>query len=155
MQQLKLVLLWALMAEVATSATVDSFIFTNGFTGSKLVLDGLASITENGLLRLTNDTKQSTGHAIYPTSFNFLQPSTGKAVSFSTTFVFAMIPQDSMYHGHGMKFFIAPTSNFSSLFNHSNNGSSSNYNVDVEFDGMLMLSLMPSLTLSMTSTLTT
>ncbi|XP_039116892.1 L-type lectin-domain containing receptor kinase SIT2-like [Dioscorea cayenensis subsp. rotundata] len=81
MQQLKLVLLWALMAEVATSATVDSFIFTNGFTGSKLVLDGLASITENGLLRLTNDTKQSTGHAIYPTSFNFLQPSTGTAVA--------------------------------------------------------------------------
>ncbi|KAH7673635.1 Non-specific serine/threonine protein kinase protein [Dioscorea alata] len=136
MQQLK-VLLWILMAELATSATVDSFIFTNGFTGSKLILDGLASITENGLLRLTNDTKQSTGHAIYPTPFNFLQPSTGMAVSFSTTFVFAMIPQDSMYHGHGMEFFIATTSNFSGLFNHSNNGSSSNYNVAVEFDAIL------------------
>ncbi|KAH7673636.1 Non-specific serine/threonine protein kinase protein, partial [Dioscorea alata] len=145
MQQLK-VLLWILMAELVTSATVDSFIFTNGFTGSKLILDGLASITENGLLRLTDDTEQSTGHAIYPTPFHFLQPSTGKDVnSFSTTFVFAMIPQDLVYYGHGMAFFIAPTLNFSmamasqwlGLFNLSDNGYSSNHIVAVELDTVL------------------
>ncbi|KAH7673634.1 Non-specific serine/threonine protein kinase protein [Dioscorea alata] len=132
MQPLK-VLLWILMAELATSATVDSFIFTNGFTGSKLILDGLASITENGLLRLTNDTKQSTGHAIYPTPFHFLQPSTGKVVSFSTTFVFAIIPQDPVYYGHGMAFFIAPTPNFSYP---DDDGDISNHTVSVELDAM-------------------
>ncbi|XP_039131224.1 L-type lectin-domain containing receptor kinase SIT2-like [Dioscorea cayenensis subsp. rotundata] len=139
MQQLK-VLLWILMAELATLATVDSFIFTNGFTNTKFILDGVASITENGVLKLTNDTKDATGHAIYPTPFNFLQPSTGKAVSFSTTFVFAIIPQE--YYGDGMAFFIAPTANFSTamarkflgLFNSSDNGDSSNHIVAVELD---------------------
>ncbi|KAM0937349.1 putative protein kinase RLK-Pelle-L-LEC family [Dioscorea sansibarensis] len=138
-------LLWILMVQQAISTTVESFIFTNGFTGTKLRMDGIASITENGVLRLTNNTEQSTGHAIYPTPLHFLQPSTGKAVSFSTTFVFAMIPQDPVYYGHGMAFFISPTTNFSTamasqwlgLFNVSDNGDSSDHIVAVELDTVL------------------
>ncbi|KAJ0963324.1 hypothetical protein J5N97_028446 [Dioscorea zingiberensis] len=140
-QHLKVVL-WILMVELAASTAVDSFIFKNGFTGSNLSLDGIATITKNGVLKLTDETKQKTGHAIYPRPFHFIQPSTGKAFSFSTTFVFAMIPQTSEYNGHGMTFFISPTMNFSTamasqwlgLFNVSNNGDSSNHIVAVELD---------------------
>ena len=38
----------------------------NGFAGAELSLDGVATVTPNGLLMLTNGTIQQKGHAFHP-----------------------------------------------------------------------------------------
>ncbi|KAJ0963343.1 hypothetical protein J5N97_028465 [Dioscorea zingiberensis] len=136
------VLLWILIVELAASSEVgDKFIF-NGFTGANLSLDGAASITQNGLLRLTRDVKQEMGHAFFPKRLPFRQSPEGNIFSFSTTFVFAILSEYSHLSGHGITFFISPTMNFSKatasqyfgLFNLENNGNTSNHIVAVELD---------------------
>ncbi|KAI9112279.1 hypothetical protein K1719_016802 [Acacia pycnantha] len=92
---------------VQVSGAESSFIFNNGF--HSIIMDGSCSITSNGLLQLTNETKQLTGHAFYPESVGF-----SNTDSFSTTFVFAI---RSEYHtlrvrGHGIAFVISPTKGF-------------------------------------------
>lgn len=120
----------------------SSFTFT-GFKSANLSLDGLAQITSNGLLKLSNDTKQLTGHAFYPRPLTFKNfPNSSSAFSFSTYFVFAIVPQFQLLGGHGMAFVIAPTrglpgslpSTYLGLFNESNNGNRSNHVVAVELD---------------------
>ncbi|KAM0954178.1 putative protein kinase RLK-Pelle-L-LEC family [Dioscorea sansibarensis] len=134
------VLLWILM--IATSSIAgENFIF-NGFTGSNLSLDGVASITPNGLLRLTKEEKQKMGHAFFPNRLSFRRSPGGNIFTFSTTFVFAILSEYSSLSGHGITFFISPTMNFSTaiasqyfgLFNPNNNGDTSNHMVAVELD---------------------
>ena len=67
-----------------------SFIY-NGFKSSHdLYLDGVADLTSNGLLRLTNDTKQQKGQAFYPNPIVFNNGSSSDISSFSTIFVFEL-----------------------------------------------------------------
>ncbi|KAG9454592.1 hypothetical protein H6P81_007496 [Aristolochia fimbriata] len=120
----------------------------NGFYGSNLTLDGAAEIAGNGLLQLTNSTSQNQiGHAFFPTPLSLMRNSSdGKSitttVSFSTTFVLAIVPKDPGLIGNGMAFVISPSkelkgsqpSQYLGLFNMSDNGDSSNNITAVEFD---------------------
>jgi len=119
----------------------NSFIY-NGFQSSHLYLDGIANLTSNGLLRLTNDTKQEKAHAFYPNPIVFKNTSNESVSSFSTTFVFAIRPQDPTYSGHGIVYVLSPTkglpnslpSQYLGLFDDSNNGNPSNHVFGVELD---------------------
>ncbi|KAI9112181.1 hypothetical protein K1719_016704 [Acacia pycnantha] len=66
-------------------------------------MDGISEINSNGLLQLTNETRQEKGHAFYPIPIAFRDSS-----SFSTTFVFAIRPEYRTLSGHGIAFVISP-----------------------------------------------
>lgn len=114
----------------------------NGFAGANLTLDGIASITSSGLLRLTNDSIRGKGHAFYPSPFYFHDSSNGKILSFSTMFVFGIISGFPDLNGHGIAFTISPTKDLSNafandyigLFNDTNNGNLTNHIIAVELD---------------------
>jgi serine/threonine protein kinase len=135
------ILLPLLMSFVASENT--SFLF-NGFRSRNLSLDGIAEITPNGLLRLTNETKKQNGHAFYPNPVSFKKSLTGTAPSFSTTFVFSIYPAYATLGGHGIAFVVAPTrglpgaqtSEYLGLFNDKNNGNDANHVFAVELDTM-------------------
>ncbi|XWS28796.1 hypothetical protein CRYUN_Cryun25bG0101900 [Craigia yunnanensis] len=129
----------------------DQFIFNNGFGGANLHLDGLANIHSNGLLQLTNTSKLVVGHAFYPSPINFntSSPSSARSLSFSTNFVFAMVPEWNISSGHGFAFVISQSMDFShanasqylGLFNTTNNGNSLNHIFAVEFDTILSIDM--------------
>ncbi|KAH6762072.1 hypothetical protein C2S52_019505 [Perilla frutescens var. hirtella] len=128
----------------------DSSLFTfNGFTSANLTLDGVADIIENGLLQLSNDMRQVTGYAFYPIPQTFKNSSNSSLFSFSTQFVFAIVPDFQKLGGHGMTFVIAPTpglsgslpSTYLGLFNESNNGNNSNHVFAVELDTLKSVKL--------------
>lgn len=112
----------------------------NGFNRANLSLDGVAQLTSNGLLQLTNTSRLQKGHAFYPTPINFKNLPNGSNFSFSATFVFAIVP--SVLPGHGMAFVIAPVgglvealpSPFLGLFNDNTTGKVTNHVFAVEFD---------------------
>ncbi|CAL5322524.1 unnamed protein product [Camellia sinensis] len=118
----------------------------NGFKGfinnNNISLNGVAEIHNNGLLQLTNDTLRLIGHAFYPTPIRFKNSTTGKALSFSTAFAFAIVPEYKKLGGHGLAFTISPTkelhgalpSQYLGLLNANNTGNSSNHLFAVEFD---------------------
>ncbi|KAF5446874.1 hypothetical protein F2P56_032471 [Juglans regia] len=115
----------------------SQFIY-NGFSQANLYLDGIAEILPNGLLQLTNSSNQKLGHAFYQLPINF---STISSLSFSTNFVFAMVPQELEHGGHGIAFAISPSRSFNGiesqylgLFNRSNNGLTSNHILAIELD---------------------
>ncbi|KAI9112239.1 hypothetical protein K1719_016762 [Acacia pycnantha] len=120
---------------VQVSAADSSFILNNGF--QSIIMDGGCSITSNGLLQLTDETRRLTCHAFYPESVDFSDND-----SFSTTFVFAIRSQYSSLSGHGMAFVISPTKGFPGalpgphlgLFNDTNNGVATNHVFAVELD---------------------
>ncbi|XP_059647095.1 L-type lectin-domain containing receptor kinase IV.1-like [Cornus florida] len=138
----KLVIVLLVCLDLA--ATEDLGFTYNGFPSDSLSLDGIAKFTPNGLLELTNNTVQQLGHAFYPCSINF-KNSSNTTFSFSTTFVFAMIPKYPTTGGHGIAFVIAPTrglpgalpSTYLGLFNKTNDGSSTNQVVAVELDTIM------------------
>ncbi|CAL5386621.1 unnamed protein product [Camellia sinensis] len=117
----------------------NQFIY-NGFQGANLHLDGLAQIHPNGLLQLTNTSEKQSGHAFYqlPIKFNDSLPQT---LSFSTNFVFIMVPENTA-NGHGIAFTISPSTNFTGAFttyflgllNSTNNGLASNHLLAIELD---------------------
>ncbi|KAF3621392.1 L-type lectin-domain containing receptor kinase IV.4 [Capsicum annuum] len=121
---------------------VDEFIY-NGFQPRNIVLDGIANLTSNGLLLLTDSKTQDQGHAFYPNAIHFKNSPNGTTVfSFSTTFVFAIRSDYRPLDGHGLAFVIAPqrgirralANHYLGLFNSANNGDSSNHIVGVELD---------------------
>ncbi|XP_031256697.1 probable L-type lectin-domain containing receptor kinase I.6 [Pistacia vera] len=125
-----------------TSAQDENQFIYHGFSESKLHLDGMAEILSNGLLQLTNATQLQTGHAFYPFSFKF-NVSSYKSLSFSTNFVFGIVPDpNNKNSGHGMAFVISPSLDLSKskptsylgLFNSSNYGLSTNHILAVELD---------------------
>ncbi|URE38342.1 receptor kinase [Musa troglodytarum] len=128
--------------KLAASGSENHEFTFNGFRGANLTLDGVASITSSGLLRITNATTQVKGHAFRPSPLRFRDQTTGKIFSFSTTFVFGFIPEFANLSGHGIAFLISPTKDFSralgsrflGLFNRSNNGNPSNHILGIELD---------------------
>ncbi|GLT89547.1 hypothetical protein SLE2022_075250 [Rubroshorea leprosula] len=116
----------------------------NGFRSANLSLDGLAEVTSNGLLKLTNNTRQQQGHAFNSSPVKLKNSTNGTAFSFTTTFVFAILPQYPTLGGHGMAFVISPSRGrpaamamrYLGLFNESNNGNDTNHVVAVEFDAI-------------------
>ncbi|KDP42206.1 hypothetical protein JCGZ_02936 [Jatropha curcas] len=123
----------------ASVQEINQFIY-NGFQGANLSLNGIAIIHPNGLLELTNTSFQQIGRAFFPFPFNF--NSQKSSLSFSTTFVFAMVPELPTHGGHGIAFAISPSIDFAGamatqylgLLNSSNNGLSSNHLFAVELD---------------------
>ncbi|KAF5471639.1 hypothetical protein F2P56_008416 [Juglans regia] len=135
---LPLILILSLVASQDTSFSY------HGFRSANLSLDGMANITSDGLLELTNTSTFQTGHAFYPSPISLKNSSNGNAFSFSSTFVFAIIPNPdySIPIGHGLALVIAPTrglpggasAQYLGLFNFTNNGNSSNHVVAIELD---------------------
>ncbi|KAF7845465.1 L-type lectin-domain containing receptor kinase IV.1-like [Senna tora] len=131
-----MVLLMVINLVVVMSSEDTSFIY-NGFHSANLTIDGISSITPNGLLRLTNDTKLGKGHAFYPNPILLTNTS-----SFSTTFVFAIQSEFPNYAGHGIAFLMSPTkalpfalsTQYLGLFNETNNGDPTNQIFAVELD---------------------
>ncbi|MBA0740201.1 hypothetical protein Gogos_013421, partial [Gossypium gossypioides] len=127
---------------ISFAAAEDVGFIYNGFRSANLNLDGIAELTSNGLLKLTNKTLQQAGHAFYPHLVDFKNSTNGSVFSFSSTFVFAILPENPTLSGHGIAFVIAPTkglpgslpSQYLGLFNGSNNGNDTNHVVAVELD---------------------
>ncbi|XP_062184867.1 L-type lectin-domain containing receptor kinase SIT2-like [Phragmites australis] len=129
----------------AASGANEQFIF-NGFTGANLSFDGMATVTPDGLLMLTNATSQLKGHAFYPAPLQFHRaPNSTAMESFSTAFVIGIIGAFEDLSSHGMAFIIAKSRNFTSalpgqfmgLVNSATNGNASNHLFAVEFDTIL------------------
>ncbi|XP_027166662.1 L-type lectin-domain containing receptor kinase IV.1-like [Coffea eugenioides] len=127
---------------VGAAASDDVGFIFQGFQSSNLSLDGLATVTNNGLLRITNTTKFRTGHAFYPNPINFKSTHNSSAFSFSTQFVFAIVPEVSRVNGPGIAFVIAPTRNltevgfsqFLGLVDGNTDGNQTNHVFAVELD---------------------
>ncbi|KAH9701389.1 hypothetical protein KPL71_024979 [Citrus sinensis] len=123
---------------VASAQDENQFIY-HGFNESKLHLEGFAKIQPNGLLQMSNGSQLTKGHAFYPQPLNF-NTSSPQSLSFSTNFVFAMVPVNT--GGHGMAFLFSPSLDFSQalayaylgLLNSTNNGQSTNHIIAVELD---------------------
>ncbi|KAG0496986.1 hypothetical protein HPP92_001677 [Vanilla planifolia] len=130
-----------LVAATAASARSGSGFVFNGFNDAHLQLNGASEIQPNGLLRLTNFTQNIVGHAFYPIPFPFLN-SSGKPLSFSTSFVLAILSQYKEVSSHGMAFAITASSKLSAvlpsqhlgLFNLTHNGDVRNHILAVELD---------------------
>ncbi|KAJ6843893.1 L-type lectin-domain containing receptor kinase IV.1-like [Iris pallida] len=129
---------------VPSSAAEDTFTF-NGFRGGTNVsLDGVAYVNPDGLLLVTDAVRQTMGHAFYPAPLQFRSPRRGKILSFSSTFVFAMVSQYPEVNGCGLAFVVSATNNLSAalpneylgLFNKANNGNSRNRILAVELDNL-------------------
>ncbi|CAI9760779.1 unnamed protein product [Fraxinus pennsylvanica] len=136
-------LIFYIISFLTTSKSVDEFTY-NGFRSANLSLDGMARITPNGLLKLTNSTTQQKGHAFYPDPIIFKNSSYAPAFSFSTYFVFAMVSGYQNLGGQGIIFVLSPSKSFEGaspglyfgLFNQTNNGKFSNHIFGVELDSL-------------------
>lgn len=142
-------LILILLIFISLASGDQSFIF-NGFSSGDLILDGVAEVTSNGLLKLTNTYDQQIGHAFYLNSISFKSPSNNSSISsFSATFVFAIISEYDDLGGHGIAFVVSPTrglpgarpSENLGLFNESNNGNEANHIFAVEIDTIQNLDL--------------
>ncbi|KAF3448055.1 hypothetical protein FNV43_RR08763 [Rhamnella rubrinervis] len=123
-----------------------SFTF-NGFSGKDDDIEkkGATIIKPTGLLRLNNKSNDIAGHAFYSKPINMFSNSSSSSKnvsSFSTSFVFSMVPSRSSHGGFGIAFTIAPSTqflgaeagHFLGLFNSSSNGKPWNHIFLVEFD---------------------
>ncbi|KMZ67852.1 hypothetical protein ZOSMA_256G00080 [Zostera marina] len=112
-QMVRLLLLLLFIVPVSANG---GGVFFNGFTGVggvNLSLAGTAKITSDGLLQLTTKKTHVKGSAFHPLPFRFKDPTSGKIVSFSSTFVFAVRSKFKQLSGNGIVFAISPTINLS------------------------------------------
>ncbi|KAJ0981856.1 hypothetical protein J5N97_010111 [Dioscorea zingiberensis] len=140
---LRIVLLWCLLSQLTAFAAEFGFTF-NGFHSANLSIDGISSLSSDGLLRLTNGTRQTKGQVFYPSPLPFKMSQSAAAHSFSTTFVFAVISEYPTISSYGFTFCISPTkeldgdlAHYMGLLNSTNNGLPSNHIIGVEFDSFL------------------
>nr|BAK00406.1 predicted protein [Hordeum vulgare subsp. vulgare] len=127
---------------VTTAGGVGGQQFTyNGFAGSNLDLDGVAGVTPNGLLMLTNGPIQMKGHAFHPSPLPFRA-----ARSFSTTFVFSIFGQYIDLSAPGLAFVVTTSKEmhatalpgqFLGLLNTTNNTNPNAHFFAVELDTLL------------------
>ncbi|XP_062212868.1 L-type lectin-domain containing receptor kinase SIT2-like [Phragmites australis] len=108
MQAILAVLVVVLLVLARGGAAADEFMFTK-FARENVTTTGTAVVTSSGLLQLTNETNERFGHGFYPLPVRFKNTSTGAPLSFSTTFVVAIVPRYTDAHGHGMAFALAPS----------------------------------------------
>eukprot|EP01018_Ginkgo_biloba_P006600 Gb_30169 [translate_table: standard] len=119
-----------------------TFIFNKFNFSSKLHLTKGASVTSN-VLRLTNHSHWLIGRAFYSTPVQIKNNNT--VLSFSTTFVFSMVPPAGQGPGgHGIAFIMTPSKSsrltgalpaeYFGLVNISSNGQPYNHLFAVEFD---------------------
>jgi hypothetical protein len=145
----QLLLLLLAQAQVLVAVGVDGGVefAYEGFVTAGLALDGIASVTPDGLLLLTNDTNLNIAHAFHPDPVRFHRPPSGGGApvmsSFSTTFVFAIVSDLIDLSTSGLAFLVAPSSRdlstataqqYLGMFNASNNGDPQNHVFAVELD---------------------
>ncbi|KAF6157477.1 hypothetical protein GIB67_004415 [Kingdonia uniflora] len=98
-QQLSLLLLLLLLFFISPTSTLD-FLF-NSFTPKDLTLIGDCRV-DSSIIRLTNDSNQfSIGRAFYPTPISIINS------SFSTSFVFSILPEIASSPGFGLAFVLS------------------------------------------------
>ncbi|KAK1684383.1 hypothetical protein QYE76_045231 [Lolium multiflorum] len=144
MAPLLILLLFLCLGSLRPTASADEQFSFNGFTGANLILDGMATVTPNGLLQLSNATSQLKGHAFFPAPLQF-HNGTAAMRSFSTAFVIGIIGAYEQLSSHGMAFVVSKTTNFTAalpgqflgLVGSANNGNASNHLFAVEFDTIL------------------
>ncbi|KAM3704346.1 hypothetical protein ACJW30_04G173500 [Castanea mollissima] len=122
----------------------DQFIYNDFFNQTNLYLNGAAQIHPSGALQLTNTSGRQVGRAFYqfPLKFNTSSSGLTQALSFSTNFVFAIVPETPLKGGHGIAFTISPSlelpkasaSGYLGLFNSSTYGRSTNHLLAIELD---------------------
>lgn len=136
------ILVLGLVSSCAAVEAGHSFVYY-GFSDANLTLSGQAVLTSGGLVQLTNDTAEEQGHAFFPLPFRLSDHSKGGIpLSFSTSFIFAIVPKYPDVGGHGITFALSPTvdlpgsmpSQHLGLLNTTDNGNLSNHIVAVEFD---------------------
>ncbi|MQM23885.1 hypothetical protein Taro_056955 [Colocasia esculenta] len=129
------------------SVADGSFVF-DGFRGANMSVDGGAGVTHSGVLALTDAaTKGQTGHAFLSAPLRFRSSSPGgggEVTSFSTTFVFAIVPVAAEVASFGMALVFSPTGKlprnklatgvYMGLFDRTNDGNATNHILAVEFD---------------------
>ncbi|GJN20689.1 hypothetical protein PR202_gb08093 [Eleusine coracana subsp. coracana] len=139
------IVLLCLNPAAAVRGTVGQYPFVfSGFTGTNLTLDGTATVTEHGLLELTNGSSQLKGHAFHPAPVRFRSSPDNTVRSFSASFVFAILSTYPALSCHGIAFTVAPSTDLSSalaaqymgLANIDNNGNASNHLFAAELDTM-------------------
>ncbi|KAF2536593.1 hypothetical protein F2Q70_00006939 [Brassica cretica] len=128
-------------AQRTTTTTTTEFSF-GGFSGnqSQILTTGVATIKPDGLLRLTDRNANVTGTAFYSKPVRLLANS--RVGSFSTSFVFVIIPTSSSNGGFGFTFTLSPTpdrpggesAQYLGLLNERNDGNLTNHVFAVEFD---------------------
>ncbi|XP_058214650.1 probable L-type lectin-domain containing receptor kinase VI.1 [Rhododendron vialii] len=119
----------------------------NGFNQSNLKLVTANVLKPSGALRLTENIQKAIGHAFYPDPIHFrLNTSSSnpnKTISsFSTHFVFQIVPSGSSRGGHGLAFTISPAMEFPGaeaghylgILSEATDNNSSNHLFAVEFD---------------------
>ncbi|XP_010490544.1 PREDICTED: L-type lectin-domain containing receptor kinase VI.2-like isoform X2 [Camelina sativa] len=131
-----------------TTTTTTEFTF-RGFSGnqSEIQMEGAAMIKPNGLLRLTDRKSNVTGTAFYHKPVRLLETSTRSSTnvmvrSFSTSFVFVIIPSSPSNKGFGFTFTLSPTpyrpnagsAQYLGVLNKENDRDPRNHVFAVEFD---------------------
>ncbi|XP_015086415.1 lectin-domain containing receptor kinase VI.3-like [Solanum pennellii] len=121
----------------------QSFDFAyNGFNNSNIIRDGVAIINSSGALKLTNRSYNVIGHAFHPNPVPIFNSSTKNVTSFSTYFVFAIVPLEKTSGGFGFAFTLSPSpgfpgaqgDHFLGVVNITNDGNDTNHIFMVEFD---------------------
>ncbi|KAG2712434.1 hypothetical protein I3760_04G125800, partial [Carya illinoinensis] len=123
----------------STSAT--EFIFNTNFSSTNLLLFGNSTI-QSSILAITDDTIFSIGRALYPSKIPTKSANSSAPLPFSTSFIFSIAEVANFFHGHGLAFLFAPSTDINGtsstqylgLFNLTNDGSSSNHVFAIEFD---------------------
>ncbi|KAJ6727020.1 L-TYPE LECTIN-DOMAIN CONTAINING RECEPTOR KINASE S.4 [Salix purpurea] len=143
-RKLKLFLFLLLLANQNHVLAQHDDLFFQGFdrVRNNMSLNGAAKIKKNGLLSLTNDSHSILGHAFYSRPINFKNSSNGKAFSFSSAFVFAVVPKYPNLGGHGLAFTLSTSSElpgafprqYLGLLNKTVDGSFPGHIFAVEFD---------------------
>ncbi|KAJ6322739.1 hypothetical protein OIU77_012559 [Salix suchowensis] len=143
-RKLKLFLFLLLLANQNHVLAQHDDLFFQGFdrVRNNMSLNGAAKIKKNGLLSLTNDSHSILGHAFYSRPIKFKNSSNGKAFSFSSAFVFAVVPKYPNLGGHGLAFTLSTSSElpgafprqYLGLLNKTVDGSFPGHIFAVEFD---------------------
>ncbi|CAH8391462.1 unnamed protein product [Eruca vesicaria subsp. sativa] len=138
---IQLLRLWMLasvqMISIVLAQDGNQFVYYD-FRKADLYVDGMAT-TKDGRLKLTNSSKRATGHALYNKPITFVDSS----FSFSTEFVFAIVPEERTSYGQGMAFVVSPSINdlrygaatsYLGIFNRTNDNKTENHILAIEFD---------------------
>ncbi|KAK7400282.1 hypothetical protein VNO78_11486 [Psophocarpus tetragonolobus] len=141
-----LIVLYSLLSFVSSDINLVKY----SFLQAGLKMDGASYVRPNGILTLTNDSAKILGHAFYPSPLPF-KSSKNKSIvaTFSTTFVFSIVPKYPDLGGHGFAFVLISTNEpkgclinqYLGLPNVTSSQEFSTRFLAIEFDGVQNLEL--------------